>query len=202
MVTEEKLLSYEKETLPEAADTLDSADIKKLVDWLAVNDDTLRYHSFLLLKHRSEAYDDVYPYWGIFCEKLGSSNSYQRSLGVMLIAANAKWDTENKMDIVINEYLAVLGDEKPITVRQCIQALEDIVPYKRHLLEKIADSLTALELDSIKETMRKSILVDILTVLAMIKKQYTNERLESYIISALSGGILDRKSVRQIESLL
>lgn len=202
MVTAEKLLSYEKEALPEAAETLDSDDIKKLVDWLAVKDDMLRYHSFLLLKHRSEAYGDVYPYWDIFCEKLGSSNSYQRSLGVMLIAANAKWDAENKMDTVIDKYLAVLGDEKPITVRQCIQALADIVPYKQHLLEKIAGSLTALKLDTVKETMRKSILADILTVLAMIRKQHTSDRLESYIMAALSGGILDRKSVRQIESLL
>jgi len=50
--------------------------------------------------------------------------------------------------------------------------------------------------------MRKSILVDILTVLAMIRKQYTSDRLESYIMSALSGGILDRKLLKQIESLL
>ena len=120
----------------------------------------------------------------------------------MLIVANAKWDAENKIDTVIDKYLAVLGDEKPISVRQCIQALQEIVPYKQHLLGKITESLTSIELEAVKDTMRKSILVDILSVLAMIRKHHTSDRLESHIMDALSGGILDRKSVRYIESLL
>jgi hypothetical protein len=55
-------------------------------------DDTFRYKCFLLLQGRSEKYPDVYPYWELFVQKLDSTNSYQRSLGLMLIAENVRWD--------------------------------------------------------------------------------------------------------------
>lgn len=93
MLTIERLLSFEKDDLQEASKTINIDDLHQLVDWLSEKDDTIRYHSFLLLQHRSKDFGDVYPYWDIYCEKLMSTNSYQRSLGLMLIAANAKWDS-------------------------------------------------------------------------------------------------------------
>jgi hypothetical protein len=202
MFTIERLLSYEKEDLPDVSKALDKDDLHQLVDWLSEKDDTIRYQSFLLLKHRSEYFNDVYPYLDIFCEKLRSNNSYQRSIGLMLIAANAKWDVDNRIDDVIDEYLFLLNDEKPITVRQCIQSLCEIVPYKKQLLMKVADKLISFNIVKIRETMRKSILIDILTVLAMIRKHQPNNEIESYILNALSGGVLDKKAVKQVEAML
>lgn len=49
--------------------------------------------------------------------------------------------------------------------------------------------------------MRKSILLDILNVLLIMKDQKTDE-VESFILNALSGEILDKKSKKQIEALL
>lgn len=69
----------------------------------------------------------VYTYWDIFREKLKSDNSYQRSIGLMLIADNARWDTQNRMEETIYDYLKCLSDEKPITVRQCIRSLVKII---------------------------------------------------------------------------
>lgn len=97
MINIERLFTIEKEDLLEFSKTLEADDISQLVEWLTEKDDKLRYNSLLLLEHRSEEYDDVYPFWGIFCEKLRSTNSYQRSIGVMLIAANVKWDRENRL---------------------------------------------------------------------------------------------------------
>lgn len=198
MITAERLLSYEKENLPDIAEALDGEDLKQAVSWLTEKDDTLRYYSFLLLKHRTVNFSDVYPYWDIFMGKLQSKNSYQRSLGLMLIAANAKWDAEEKLDMAIDDYLSILNDEKLITVRQCIQSLCDIIPYKKRLIMKIADRLMSLNLADIKETMQKVILTDILDVLATIRKQQTSAEIESYIQNALSGGVLDKKSARLI----
>lgn len=62
----------------------------------------------------------------------------------MLIARNAKWDTENRMEAVIDEYLTLLRDEKPITVRQCIQALGKVAAAKPDLAGKIAATLRFL----------------------------------------------------------
>jgi hypothetical protein len=202
MITAEMLLSSGKEALEGMSGALDSDDIKQLVLWLAEKDDTLRYNSYLLLKYHSEISDEVYQYMDVFQRKLKSENSYQRSLGVMLIAANARWDSAGKVDSIIGDYLSILQDEKPITVRQCIQSLNEIIPYKKQLLGRIASGLMSIRLETVKETMRKLILVDILNALVSIRKQEYIEDLESYIINALSGGILDRKSIKQFESML
>ncbi|MHB1392975.1 MAG: hypothetical protein ACYCYE_07850 [Clostridia bacterium] len=202
MLTIEKLLSFEKDDLQEASKTIIGDDLHQLVNWLSEKDDTIRYHSFLLLQHRSKDFSDVYPYWDIFCEKLKSINSYQRSLGLMLIAANTKWDLDNRIDYIIDEYLSLLYDEKPITVRQCIQALSEIVPYKSHLHMKIADKMMSINIADIRATMQKLILSDILAVLAMIRKYQTNNEIESYILNAFSGGVLDKKAIKQVEAML
>ncbi len=202
MITIEDLSSIERGDLAEMSKSLSNEALHKLVGWLEEKDDTVRYNSLLLLQQRSEYYGDVYPYWDTFCKKLKSKNSYQRSIGLMLISANAKWDKNNRLDDVIDEYLLLLNDEKPITVRQCIQSLCDIVPYKRHLLMKIADKLMSLNIAETRATMQKLILTDILTVLTMIRKQQTSGEIESYIFNALSGSILDRKAVKQVEAML
>lgn len=202
MITFESIMSIDKNTLPEAVKNLSNNDIPQLVEWLALKDDNIRYQAFLILQHRSMLTDDVYPYWDTFCDKLRSDNSYQRSIGLMLIAMNAKWDSENRLENTVDEYLEILNDEKPITIRQCIQSLSKIVPYKSGLHGRIAERLISFDLMAIKETMRKSILLDILNVLLVIRKDLKNEKIESFILNSLSGEILDKKSKKQIEALL
>ena len=58
--------------------------IPQLVEWLSLKDDDIRYQAFLLLQNRSIFFNDVYPFFDTFCEKLKSDNSYQRSIGLML----------------------------------------------------------------------------------------------------------------------
>jgi len=50
--------------------------------------------------------------------------------------------------------------------------------------------------------MRKSVLLDILNVLLLIRKELKADEIESFILNALSGEILDKKSKKQIEALL
>jgi hypothetical protein len=202
MITIERLLEFDKNDLQEECKKICGGDLSQLVEWLSEKDDTIRYQAFLLLQHRSMSFDDVYPFWDIFRNKLKSDNSYQRSIGLMLIADNAKWDTENKLDDTIHDYLLILNDEKPITVRQCLQSLCKIVPCKNYLLAEIANKIMSIDLYGIKETMRKLILIDMLNVLAVIRKQLRNDEIDSYIFNALSGGLLDKKAIKQIESAM
>lgn len=202
MITTESLLSISKSDLQEASKALSIEDIPQLIEWLALKDDNIRYQAFLLLQNRSLFFADVYPYWDALRNKLNSDNSYQRSIGLMLIAENAKWDTENRMEGIIDEYLTLLNDEKPITIRQCIQSLGTIATAKPGLQDKIASRLISLDIRAVKETMRKSILLDILNVLLIIRKIHKTDEIESFILNALSGEILDKKSKKQIGVLL
>lgn len=202
MITIESIMSIDKSGLPEASKKLNRDDIPQLVEWLSLKDDNIRYQAFLLLQNRSAEFEDVYPYWDVFRDKLKSDNSYQRSIGLMLIAENAKWDAENRMEDTIDEYLELLKDEKPITVRQCIQSLGKVTPYKPDLNAKVADRLISFDIMAVKETMRKSILLDILNVLLIIRKELKKDEIESFILDALTGGVLDNKSKKQVQAFL
>jgi len=202
MVTIEKLVFLEKQQTEEAAKTLTPEDISFLVNLLNEKDDKIRYAALLLLQSRSAGFGDVYPYWDVFLQKLNSDNSYQRSIGLMLIAENARWDTENRMEDTLDVFLEILNDEKPITVRQCIQALHRIIPYKKHLTEKIADALISIEITKNRPSMQKSILTDILSVLGAIRKQQPSGKIDANIFQALSADILDRKAKKEIEKMM
>jgi len=199
MLSMEELMSIENEKMQEAAKVLNKDELQQLVELLCEKDDKLRYQALLLLKARSLSDNSVYQYWDIFKEKLNSENSYQRSIGLMLIAGNAEWDEDNRLEDTIDDYLQLLTDEKPITVRQCIQALSNIVTYKKNLQPKITKSLLSIDLQEVRETMRKSILIDILNVLAIIRKYQTSDEIERYIRGVLSGDLLDKKAKKQME---
>jgi hypothetical protein len=202
MITARSITALEKDKLPEAAKAIASTELPLLVELLSERDDDIRYKAFLVLRHRSQLSDDVYPFWDTFKSKLKSQNSYQRSIGLMLIADNARWDTENRLDGTIDDYLDLLNDEKPITVRQCIQSLVKIVAHRPDLGGKIAGKLTSFDIMSVKETMRKLVLLDILLVLAQIRKTYNTDEIESVFLRALSGETLDKKTKKQVEKLL
>lgn len=202
MITLESMMSISKNDLQEAAKQLNKDDIPQLVEWLSFKNDTIRYQAFLLLQNRSIFFDDVYLHWDTFQNKLKSDNSYQRSIGLMLIAENVIWDTESRMEDIIDEYLNLLNDEKTITIRQCIQSLGKIVLSKSGLNDKIASRLISFNLMGIKETMRKPILLYILNVLLTIRKELKTDEIESFILNALLGEVLDKKSKKQIEALL
>ncbi len=47
-----------------------------------------------------------------------------------MIAYNAKWDKDNKIDEIIDKYLKHIQDVKSITARQCIKLLPMIAKRK------------------------------------------------------------------------
>lgn len=115
------------------------------------------------------------------------------------MAENARWDTQSKTEETLDACLGLLRDEKPITVRQCVQALGKIAAAKPELGGKIVKALILVNLTEIKETMRKPVLFDILNVLAEIKQR--SDEVEAYVANALTGEILDKKAKKQVEAM-
>jgi hypothetical protein len=199
MITIEEVGSLSKDDIPSRASSLTTYDIPLLVSLLEEKDDNLRYHSLLLLQNRSSASPDVYPFWDVLVEKFKSTNSYQRSIGLMLIADNARWDSAGKFDAILDDFLAMVDDEKPVTVRQCVQSLCKVAPYKVHLIPRIHAKLLAVDLAARKDTQQKILLMDILSVFAVTRKQVKDEKVEAYIVNALTGERLDKKAKSEIE---
>ena len=68
---------------------------------------------------------------------------------------------DNKFDLVLPEFLTHITDEKPITARQCINALAQIGTAKPQYISKILACLETVELSKYKDTMRPLIEKDI-----------------------------------------
>ena len=201
MITEQKFLSFDKTRPDEVAGMLSDEEIEALVEKLSRKEDDLRYRAFLLLQSRSRMSADVYRFWDIFRAKTSESNSYQRSIGMMLLAENAQWDTEGKAKDSLPDMTALLADEKPITVRQTIQALEKVGLSINELRPQIRKDLIDFDLTAVRETMRKSILTDILHALIILKDGSDTQAVDAYIVRALTGNILDAKTKKALQRL-
>lgn len=145
-------------------------EIKELVNGLRNKDNTKAYECLKQLESESSSSDAVYPYFDHFAEMLGDVNSYIRTRGLLLIAANAKWDKDNKIDEIIDEYLKHIMDDKPITSRQCIKALPAIAQYKPDLKNSIVMALQKANPQIYKSSMQPLVYKDIQDALQIIDK--------------------------------
>ena len=180
MLTKELLLS-QKDNLNCLLEKVGENDIDLLVEWLKEKDDTIRYAAFLLLQLLSINSCKVYKYWDTFAGMIDNDNSYQRSLGLMLIAENVRWDKEEKFGVICSKYLNHCDDEKFITARQCIQGLNRIFDYTTKYKNEIVDMLLRVDLDKRKDTQKSLLLMDVIEVLGKIAGDQMDERVEAYL---------------------
>ncbi|MEA4827187.1 MAG: SufBD protein [Clostridium sp.] len=144
-------------------------NIAELIERLYSKDATNAYEALQLLETESEKSNAVYKFFDRFAELIEDSNSYRRIRGFRLIAANAKWDIEYKIDEIIDEYLKHILDEKPITSRQCIKVLPNIAKYKPELVECIIEALKKADTEIYKDSMQPLVYKDIMSALKKIK---------------------------------
>jgi hypothetical protein len=166
----DNLKAVAKDQVQVLSKTLTTTDIRFLVETLSEKDDKLRYIAFLLLQSNSRISPFVYNHWCELEKKLDSDNSYQRSLGIMLIAENVRWDKEDKFSKTIGEYLRCCTDEKFITARQTVQGLETVLKATDKFNDEIRNYLTNLQLSQYKENQQKLLNKDISNVLKIINK--------------------------------
>ena len=105
--------------------------------------------------------DEWYQYFDAFASLLDHPKSLVRNRALHILAANAQWDDENRFDSILPAYLAHITDEKPITARQCIQALAQVGLAKPQYTERILSSLHDADLSKYKDSMRPLIEKDI-----------------------------------------
>ena len=169
-MNKEELKALAKTDINLASTNLNDSEINFLVETLNEKDDKLRYNAFLLLQASSRQVPHVYKYWDEFEKKLDNENSYQRSLGIMLIVENVRWDQEDKFSKTISKYLSCCTDEKFITARQTIQGLEIILKATDKFNDIIKQRLVDLQLSQYKDNQQKLLSKDISNVLKKINR--------------------------------
>ena len=131
---------------------------------------TVAYKALQELQKESEETDCVYPFIDRLSDMLDSDNSYIRTRGLTLLAYNAKWDKEYKVDEIIDEYLKHITDVKPITARQCIKLLPIIAKHKPELKNDILSALNKANISIYDYSMQPLVNKDIQKALKEIKK--------------------------------
>ena len=103
-------------------------------------------------------------------DMLDSDNSYIRTRGLTLLAYNAKWDKDYKIDEVIDKYLKHITDVKPITARQCIKLLPIIAKHKPELKNDVLSALHKADISIYEDSMQSLVYKDIQKTLKVIQK--------------------------------
>ena len=118
-------------------------NIRKHIDDLAAANDKIRLDALqALLKMTDVKVNWIYEVWSDLLEKLEHENSYQRSIGILLLCNLAKSDTEDRSKSALDCLLVHTRDEKFITSRQCLQNIWKVAAANKANREKV---LTHLE---------------------------------------------------------
>jgi len=143
-------------------------DISELVNGLFNKDDKVAYKCLKELISASEQDNGVYQFFDTFADMIDNDNSYVRTRGLLLISANAKWDTDYKIDEIIDKFLCHIADDKPITARQCIKALPNIAKHKPDLINDIRIALNKANPQRYASSMQPLVNGDIRATLKVI----------------------------------
>lgn len=136
-------------------------DVQKMVEDLYRKDHKRVYGVLLDLQKMSEESDVVYGYFDRYMEMIEDENSYVRVRGLLLVCANAKWDTEHKIEENLDKIIAHAADVKPAVSRQFLQALPQLIVHKPMLKEDIIRQLKSIDISGYKESMRQLVYRDI-----------------------------------------
>lgn len=137
-----------------------SEKVEELLEFLTSRNNSQAYQALKALEEMSAESNCLYPHMDKFIAMASSGNSYVRTRGLALIAHNAKWDVDDKIDGIIDGYLEHITDEKPICARQCIKLLPLLAEAKPALAPKIVSALrdanVARHADSMRPWFRKT----------------------------------------------
>lgn len=145
-------------------------DLAKTFELLFDKNNKVAYGALQTLQKESESSDRVYEYMDRLGDMLRSGHSYIRTRALTLIAYNAKWDRDYKIDELIDQYLEHIADAKPITARQCIKLLPVIAREKPELKSDIVSALCRADVSIYADSMRPLVSRDIQEALEKIRE--------------------------------
>ena len=128
--------------------------MQEIINKLTAKDDKFACAGADKIIAESRETDAWYEYFEAFASLLNHPKSLVRNRALHILAANARWDVENRFDAILPEFLTHVTDEKPITARQCIQALTQVGLAKPQYIPQILECFHNADLSKYKESMR------------------------------------------------
>ncbi len=123
----------------------ENAQVELLMDRLQGRDNADAYAALKELLALSEATDAVSAHFDTFARLLHAKSAFARTRGFLLIVANARWDAEGRTAGIFDDLARLLGDPKPTTARQCIQAVPNLAAAQPALAPRIVEALEGVD---------------------------------------------------------
>lgn len=104
-----------------------------------------------------------------FAEMLSDKSSYVRTRGFCLICNQARWADNGQIEAVFEKMSALLCDEKPTVVRQCLGALHEVALYRPEMTDKITLAVKKINPGRYKDSMSPLIEKDMKELLKILE---------------------------------
>lgn len=142
---------------------------QEIIEALKDKDDKKAYNFAKEISARSADTDEYYALFDSFIGMLDDKSSYVRTRGFCLACAQAKWDNAGKIDAAFDKMSALLNDEKPTVVRQCLKALHEVALFRPELSDRICTAVNSIKLSNYKDSMSPLIKKDADELLKMLE---------------------------------
>jgi len=179
-----------------------SVDVNTLIEMLSLKDDTARYSAFQeMIKITEEKVDWFDQYKKVFVDKLSDENSYQRSIGAMLLCNLAKNDKKHVFKSILNTMMILIDDEKFITQRQYIQNIWKVAIVDKEYRDRIIKQLEKEFKDCTTKKHYNLLRLDIFSSMIHIMEHEENEGIIN-IIGEMINSETDEKSRKKYIKIL
>lgn len=164
--------------------------VKEKINNLNSTDDKIRLEALQTVLNLTESKVDwVYQVWDEMIGKLDSENSYQRSIGIMVLCNLAKSDSQDRLSSALDLLLTHTKDEKFITTRQCIQNIWKVGITNKANYKRVLDHLEKRYKECANENHYNLIRQDILQ---SIMRLYEQEK-DDVLLTKISALVLEEK---------
>jgi hypothetical protein len=169
---------------------------------LKSKDDSERYNALLTISQMAEKNVDWFDERiDELFEKLDDENSFQRSIGILLICDLAKSDSKRIIRMRLNEIIQHFSDEKFITSRQCIQNIWKIVIEDVETEQKIINALAKYfkECENVKHS--NLLRIDIISTMQKIYEKYSDKKVLQ-LMNELVESESDEKNKKKLAKII
>lgn len=96
-----------------------------------------------------------------FASMLQDKSSFVRARFFILICNQARWANDNQIEKVFDQMKPLLYDLKPTVVRQCLNALHEVVLFRPEMCDVIKNAISKIDLSIYSDSMAPLIKKDI-----------------------------------------
>lgn len=137
---------------------------------LSDKNDKVAYEFAKQIAYESEISARYYDCLPEFASLLTHKSSYVRTRAFILCCCQSKWDTEGKLRAILPEMFALLHDPKPTVVRQCLNAVKEVIVYRPELCPEIRAEVETVDITKYKDSMSPLIRRDIASVMELLNE--------------------------------